>query len=177
MHPAPAVRPSQLGLVLMALGALLFLSSGGALVALLLAARAPGPDTLSQVSGRVKSIERMDVPQSERELRIVIEQAGSDYEMMLQGVDRLPVRDWPLESVVAGDRVVVWYVPDPQARARGTLWQLYRGRQRVVQLEDVAAMVSGRVRRAVPWGAFGLVAGATLFAAGRIRWKRAAVQS
>ena len=177
MQPTPAVRRSPLGLALIILGAVVFLGSAGLLVALVLASRAPEPDNLSQVSGRVKSIEVSGAAQGERDLRIVIEQAGSAYDIRLRGVDRLPERDWPLESLAAGDRVVVWYVPDAQLAAHGTLWQLYRGRQRVAQLEDVAAMVSERARRALPWGAFGLVAGATLFAVGRIRRKRASSPS
>lgn len=173
MQAISTVRPSSHGLVLMCLGALVFLGAASLLAVLSLASKAPTREALVQVSGRVKSVEIAGVPRGERELRIVVDQAGTDYDLRLRDVDKLPLLDWPAESVVAGDRVVAWYTQDAKGGNSGTLWQLHRGRQRIAERDDTAALASDRARSALPWGAFGLVAGATLFAAGRIRRKRA----
>jgi hypothetical protein len=155
------------------IGVLLLLASGAFVIWSLWLARAPGLDRLEKVSGRVKSAAVTDGQGANRALTLVVARDDTDYEFSLPQVDRLAARDWPLESVVVGDRVVAWYIPERGARTRGRLWQLNRGLLRVVALEDTAALYRERVRHALPWGALGLLIGATMIAVWRVRRRRA----
>jgi hypothetical protein len=148
------------------LGVLVLVAFAAFAVWLVAAARAPGLDRLEHVTGRVKSAATINGQKTGRTLTLVIATDGVDFELTLQRSDQLPVRDWPLESINAGERVVAWYVPVRGTKSRGTLWQLHRGQQRVVALEDTGALHREWVRNALSWCALGLLFGATLTAAG-----------
>ena len=169
----PSPRASLVGLLVGLLGGFVLLASAACVVWSLWLGKAPGLDRLEHVSGRVKSAAVTDGRGASRTLMLVVELAGADYELTLPQVDRLPARDWPLESVVVGDRVVAWYIPERGTRTRGRLWQLHRGQLRVVALEDTGALHRERVRNTLPWSALGLLAGATMIAVGRALRKRA----
>lgn len=129
--------PSRIAVLVSVIGVLVLLTSAGFLAWGLWWAKAPSLDRLEQVTGRVKSATILDVQGAGRTLRLVVDRDGSDYELTLPQADRLPARDWPLESVTAGDRVIPWYTPDAGTRSRRELWQLHRGHYlRVVALED-----------------------------------------
>jgi len=153
---------------------LVLLASAAALAWALFLGNAPALDRLEHVSGPVKSAALLEVGTPGRALRLVVERGTSEYELTLAGADLLPVRDWPLESVRAGDRVVAWYAPDFRTKQRGTLWQLLRGSQRVVALEDTASRYSQRSRYIVQLSAAGLLAGAALIAVGWA-WRKRSV--
>ncbi|HTS54327.1 MAG TPA: hypothetical protein VMH26_13720 [Burkholderiales bacterium] len=155
------------------IGALFLLASAAFIVWSLWWARAPGLDRLEKVSGRVKSAAVSEGQGASRTFALVVTRDDTDYELGLSQVERLPARDWPLESVVVGDRVVAWYIPERGARTRGRLWQLKRGLLRVVTLEDTAALYKECVRHALPWAGLGLLSGAVMIAVGRVRRKRA----
>jgi len=153
-------------------GLLLLLAAAGALTWALFFNKASTLDQLEHVSGPVKSVDLTEPGPAGRTLRLVVERGTSQYELTLAGADQLPARDWPLESVLPGDRVVAWYAPDFGTKQRGTLWQLVRGSQRVVALEDTASRYSQRFRYLVPFSVGGLLVGAALMAAGLARRKR-----
>jgi hypothetical protein len=167
----------RLGAVLMLAGALVFLALGAALTWIVWVAKAPGLEALSQTSGRVQGVESTLRPQTGRTVRLTIDQAGSFYALRIPRSEHLPARDWPLGSLDPGDRVVAWYLPDEASPSSGTIWQLFRGRQHVVMLEDTAAAHSSRARRPLPWIVLGLVAGAVLVAFGRILYRRAGLMT
>lgn len=162
-----------------ALGILVLLACVAFVGWLLWAATPPGLDRLEHVTGRVKSAAPINGQRTGRTLTLVITADGTDYQLTLPQADRLPARDWPLESVSAGERVVGWYIPDRGTKSSGRLWQLHRGQQRVVALEDTGRLQREWVRQALSWGAFGVLAGATLIVAGYLglRRKRAVVAS
>jgi hypothetical protein len=150
------------------------LGAAGALAWALFFGEAPALDRLDHVSGQVKSATQSEGGAAGRTLRLVVERGTSEYELILARADQLPTRDWPLESVRPGDRVIAWYAPDFGTKQRGTLWQLLRGSQRVVAFEDTASRYSERVRYVVPFGVAGILAGAALVAVGWMRHKRSA---
>ena len=147
------------------LGVLVLIASAAFAVWLVAVAKAPGLDRLEQVTGQVKSA-TSDGQSTRRTLTLVITMDGVDYEVSLPRAEQLPVRDWPLESINEGAPVVAWYIPVRGTKSRGTLWQLHRGRQRVVALEDTSALYRAWTRDTLSWCALGLIAGATLIAAG-----------
>src|SRR5262245_15730292 len=111
------------------IGVLLLLVATAALAWALFFGQPPALERLEHVSGPVKSAVLIEPGAGGRTLRLVVERGTSDYELTLARADQLPARDWPLESVCAGDRVVAWYAPDFGTKLRGTLWQLQRGSQ------------------------------------------------
>ena len=171
---AMSIPPPRIAALVSVIGVLVLLTSAGFSAWALWWAKAPGLDRLEHVMGRVKSATLLDVQGAGRTLRLVVDRDGSDYELTLPQADQLRERDWPLESVRAGDRVVAWYTPDTQTKSRGMLWQLHRGHLRVVALEDTGALYRERCRHVLPVSAFGLLAGAAMIAVGRVRRKRAA---
>jgi hypothetical protein len=165
---------SRIAALVSVTGLLLLLAAAGALTWAWFFNKAPALDRLEHVSGPVKSIALSEPGPAGRTLRLVVERGTSQYELTLAGADQLPARDWPLESVLPGDRVVAWYAPDFATKQRGTLWQLVRGSQRVVAREDTASRYSGRFRYLVPFSVGGLLAGAALTAGGWVWRKRLA---
>lgn len=163
---------SRFAALLSMTGLLVLLGAAVALAWALFFGQAPALDRLEHVSGPVKSATLSDSAAGGRTLQLVVERGASEYELTLAKADQLPARDWPLESLRAGDRVVAWYAPDFGTKQRGTLWQLLRGSQRVVALEDTAWRHSQRFRYVVPFGIAGLLAGAALIAVGWVRRKR-----
>jgi len=155
-------------------GLVVLLGAAGALAWAPFFGEAPALDRLEHVSGQGKSSTLSEGGAAGRTLRLVIERGAGEYELTLARADQLPTRDWPLESVRAGDRVVAWYAPDFGTKQRGTLWQLLRGSQRVVAVEDTASRYSQRFRSVVPFGVAGILAGAALVAVGWVRHKRSA---
>jgi hypothetical protein len=147
-------------------GVLVFVASAALVIWLVTAAKTPGLDRLEQVTGRVKSATTSGGPVTGRTLILVVTTDEVDYELTLPQAEQLPARDWPLESINAGAPVVAWYIPVRGTKSRGTLWQLHRGRQRVVALEDTGALYREWVRNTLSWCALGLLAGAALIAAG-----------
>jgi hypothetical protein len=119
-------------------------------------------DSLFKVSGQVKSAELQASPNAS----LTIDRAGTDFVLVAPDVQRLPQRDWPLQSVLPGDQVIAWYVPLQSDRNRGTLWQLYRGRLRVIALEDRARLQAEQSYRLLPWCIGAGIAGALLLGAG-----------
>jgi hypothetical protein len=162
----------RLGTLLMLAGVVVFLGFGAGFSWVVLRAKAPGMNTLSQISGRVQAVESSEDAQAGRTVNVKIDQAGSLYTVTISRAEQLPVRDWPLGSLDRGDRVVAWYTPEDPSRSSGRLWQLLRGSLPVVKLEDTAAAHSSRARRPLPLIVVGLVAGAVLVAFGRILYKR-----
>ena len=165
---------SRFAVLVSATGVLVLLAAAAGLAWALFFGKAPALDRLEHVSGPVKSAALIEVGTAGRTLQLVVERGTSAYELTLARVDELPARDWPLESVRAGDRVVAWYAPDFGTKQRGTLWQLLRGSQRVVALEDTASRYSQRFRYIVPASVAGLLAGAALIAIGWAWRKRSA---
>jgi len=157
-----------------ATGVLVLLAAAAALMWALFFGNAPALEHLEHVSGPVKSAALIQVGTAGRTLQLVVERGTSEYELTLTRVDQLPARDWPLESVLPGDRVIAWYAPDFGTKQRGTLWQLLRGSQRVVALEDTASRYSQRFRYILPLSVAGVFAGAALIAIGWARRKRSA---
>ena len=156
---------SRIAALVGTLGVLVLIASAAFAVWLVAVTEAPGLDRLEQVTGRVKSATR-DGRTTGRTLTLVVTMDGVDYEVTLPRAEQLPVRDWPLESINEGAPVVAWYIPVRGTKFRGTLWQLHRGRQRVVALEDTSALYRAWTRDSLSWCALGLLAGATLVAAG-----------
>jgi hypothetical protein len=148
------------------LGVLVLVVSAAFVVWLTAVAKAPGLDRLEQVTGHVKSATTSEGRTTGRMLVLVVTSDADDYELILPHVEQLPVRDWPLESINPGAPVVAWYIPVRGTQFRGSLWQLHRGRQRVVALEDTGALHREWVRNALSWCALGLLFGAALIAAG-----------
>ena len=165
---------SRFAILVGVIGLVVLLPAAAALAWALSFGKAPALDRLEHVSGPVKNAALLEVGAEGRTLRLVVERGTSEYELTLARVEQLPARDWPLESVRAGDRVVAWYAPDFGTRQRGTLWQLLRGSQRVVALEDTAWRYSQRFRYIVPLSVAGLLAGAALIAIGWAWRKRSA---
>ena len=165
MSAQPSPGRSRIAVLVGMLGALVLIASTAFAVWLVAAAKAPGLDRLEQVTGQVKSV-TSDGRTTGRTLTLIITMDGVDYEVSLLRAEQLPVRDWPLESINAGAPVVAWYIPVRSTKSRGTLWQLHRGRQRVVALEDTSALYRAWTRDTLSWCALGLLAGATLIAAG-----------
>ena len=166
MSAQPSPGRSRIAVLVGMLGALVLIASTAFAVWLVAAAKAPGLDRLEQVTGQVKSV-TSDGRATGRTLTLIIMMDdGVDYEVSLPRAEQLPVRDWPLESITAGASVVAWYIPVRSTKSRGTLWQLHRGRQRVVALEDTSALYRAWTRDTLSWCALGLLAGATLIAAG-----------
>jgi hypothetical protein len=153
-------------------GLVVLLGAAAALAWVLFFGEAPALDRLEHVSGQVKSATLSEAGAAGRTLRLVVERGASEYELTLVRADQLPARDWPLESVRAGDRVVAWYAPDFGTKQRGTLWQLLRGSQRVVAVEDTASRYSQRFRYVMPFGVAVILAGAALVAVGWVWHKR-----
>ena len=56
--------------------------------------------------------------------------------------------------------------PSPKHEVQGNTLAIHRGRQRVVALEDTSALYRAWTRDTLSWAALGLLAGATLIAAG-----------
>lgn len=167
-------RFSRFAMLVGVTGLVVLLAAAAALVWALFFGQAPALDRLEHVSGPVKSAALIEAGAAGHTLRLVVERGTSEYELTLMRVEQLPARDWPLESVRAGDRVVAWYAPDFGTKQRGTLWQLLRGSQRVIALEDTASRHSQRFRHVVPLSVAGLLAGAALIALGWARRKRSA---
>lgn len=163
---------SRFASLLSVTGLLVLLGAAAALAWALFFVEAPTLDRLEHVSGPVKRATLSDSGAGRRTLHLVVERGASNYELTLAGADQLPARDWPLESVRVGDRVVAWYAPEFGTKQRGTLWQLLRGSQRVVALEDTAWRYSQRFRYVVPLSITALLAGAALTAVGWVRRKR-----
>ncbi len=159
-------RSSRIAALVGILGVLVLVASAAFVVWVVTVAKAPGLDRLEQVTGRVKSATWSDGPSTGRRLTLVVTTEGVDYELTLPRAEQLPVRDWPLESIIAGAPVVAWYIPDGGTKFRGTLWQLHRGRQRVVALEDTGALYGDWVHKTLPWCALGLLLGSVLIAVG-----------
>jgi len=163
---------SRFAALLRVTGLLVLVGAAAALAWVLFVGQAPALDRLEHVSGPVKSATLSDIGAGGRTLQLVVERGASEYELTLARADELPPRDWPLESLRAGDRVVAWYAPDFGTKQRGTLWQLLRGSQRVVALEDTASRYGRRFRYVVPLSVAGLLAGAALIVVGWVRRKR-----
>jgi hypothetical protein len=163
---------SRIATLVTVIGLMLLLAAAAGLAWALVFGRVPGLERLEHVSGPVKSAALIEVGEKGRTLRLIVERGTSEYELTLAKADQLPARDWPLESVRAGDRVVAWYTPDFGTKQRGTLWQLQRGSQRVVALEDTASRYGERFRYAVPVSVAGLFAAVALIAVGWARRKR-----
>jgi hypothetical protein len=147
-------------------GLLVLVASAALVVWLVAGARAPGLDRLEQVTGRVKSATSSDGQTTGRRLTLVVTADDVDYELVLPHAEQLPPRDWPLESLKPGVPVIAWYIPARGTKSRGTLWQLHRGQQRVVALQDTGALYREWVRNTLSWCTVGLLAGAALMAAG-----------
>jgi hypothetical protein len=162
----PASRGARIATLVGMSGVVVLVANAALVVWLLAVARTPGLDRLEHVTGRVKSATTSGGQVTARTLTLVVTTDGADYELTLPQTEQLPVRDWPLESINAGDSVVAWYVPTRGTKSKGTLWQLHRGRQRVVALEDTGALHREWVRKTLSWCALGLLAGAALIAAG-----------
>lgn len=165
-QPEPLPHRSRIAALVGMFGVLVLAASTALVVWLVVAARAPGLDRLEQVTGRVKSATIRGEQLTGQTLLLVVTTDGVDYELTLPQTERLPVRDWPLDSIDAGARVVAWYIPGRGTKFRGTLWQLHRGQQRVVALEDTGALFREWVRYTLSWCALGLLVGAALVAAG-----------
>ncbi len=163
---APVPHRSRIAALVGMFGVLVLAASIALVVWLVVAARAPGLDRLEQVTGRVKSATISGEQLTGRTLLLVVTTDGADYELTLPQTEQLPTRDWPLDSIDAGARVVAWYVPERGTKFRGTLWQLHRGQQRVVALEDTGALYREWVRHTLSWCASGLLVGAALIATG-----------
>lgn len=144
------------------LGVVVLIGALGGLGWLVWSARAPGLDSLFKVSGRVKSAELQASPSAS----FTIDRAGTDFVLLVPDIQRLPQRDWPLQSVLPGDQVIAWYVPLQPDRNRGTLWQLYRGQLHVIALEDRARVRSEQSYRLLPWCVGAGIAGALLLGGG-----------
>jgi len=162
-----AFPQGSLFVALIGMSGLLVLVATAALVVWLLAvARAPGLDRLEQVTGRVKSATSSDGQTTAPRWALVVTAEDVDYELVLPQAERLPTRDWPLESIKPGVPVVAWYISARGTKSRGILWQLHRGQQRVVALEDTSALYRDWVRSTLSWCTVGLLTGAALIAAG-----------
>ena len=166
MRSKPSSSGRRISALVGMLGVLVLVAFAALVVWLVVAAKAPGLDRLEQVTGRVKSVATANGQTTSRTLKLVVTADGMDHELTLPRADQLPVRDWPLESINAGERVVAWYVPVGGTKSAGTLWQLHRGQQRVVALEDAGRLQREWVGNALSWCALGLLFGATLIAAG-----------
>jgi len=163
---------SRVAILVCVTGVLVLLAAAAALAWALLFGKTPALERLEHVSGAVQSATLIETGTAGRTLRVVVERGGTAYELTLASADQLPARDWPLESVRPGDRVIAWYAPDSGTNRRGTLWQLLRGSQRVVALEDTASRHRQRFRYVLPLSVAGLLAGVALIAAGWARQKR-----
>jgi len=161
-------RPINAGIsvVLTVLGVLIFLSTLAAFACVAWSARVPGPGGLWKVSGRLKSVDVQRAQMPDAAVVVTIDRAGTDFVLRLVDFQRLPQRDWPLESLNPGDQIVAWYVPDEGDT--GTLWQLYRGRLRVVTFEDREKIQTAKITRVVPWLAAAALAGAVLLVTGYV---------
>jgi hypothetical protein len=162
----PFPRRSRIAALAGMLGVLVLVASAALVIWLAAVAKAPGLDRLEQVTGHVKSATTSGGHTTGRMLKLVVTTDGADYELTLPHIEQLPVRDWPLESINPGAPVVAWYIPVQGTKFRGALWQLHRGRQRVVALEDTGALYREWVRNTLSWCALGLLSGAVLIAAG-----------
>src|SRR5262249_5806217 len=103
---------SRVAILVCVTGVLVLLAAAAAVAWALLFGETPALDRLEHVSGAAQSATLIETGTAGRTRRVVGDRGGTAYELTLASADQLPARDWPLESVRPGDRVIAWYAPD-----------------------------------------------------------------
>jgi hypothetical protein len=151
------------------LGSVVMLASLTWLVWTFWARYPPSLPRLTPMAGTIQTIAFHDGKRG-REMEMTIEEHGRVQQLGLEQAERLPVLDWPLESLRPGDHVVAWTVADPNKQQE--VWQLQMRRRRVVSYEERAAARGAELRPALIFGFVGLVTGTALVTAALVRRRR-----
>ena len=133
----------------------------------------PSFSRLTPMSGEVKSIAFGDGTRGRR-MDMTIEEHGRLQRLVLEHIERLPVLEWPLESVHSGDRVVAWAAASRELAAdEQKIWQLQIRRHRVVDYGNLATAQHAELVPACVYGGIGTAIGAVLVATAVLRRRRA----
>jgi hypothetical protein len=173
VHPdtANAARPPQSSRLLLVGGLLALAASTAWLVWVIVVLSPPKLEQLTQYSGRIVRSEITGQPPS-RTLRLVLDYGGEQLAFHLDGVDRLPQRDWPAESLGPGFWVALHASRTAPGAASQAIWQLNYGRRRVLEYEDRVAEPLAEMKRQAVYAGLGVTASVLLIGAWMIRRRR-----
>jgi hypothetical protein len=108
-----------------------------------------------------------------RAMEVLLEEHGRVQQLVVEDVERMPLLDWPLDSLRPGDHIVAWAAVGPNLSANPQeVWQLQIRRRRVVDYEDRVAVRRAEIRSALTLGLFGSIAGVSLVATALVYKRR-----